>query len=408
MLFPNIELLEKEVAEGFINVTQHPKTSDLLIYNYSPQAQYSKRWNEATLTCRGLILDNSYGIVARPFRKFFNYTEVATPKFVWGSPATLYEKLDGSLGIIYPFDGGYQVATRGSFVSDQASWASDHLVTSWPNFSQPVGVTTLVEIIYPDNRIVVDYKGESKLVLLGAVDNETGVDIPVWEIDWWDGEVAEHYGHHSIDAAYSLATGNDFVAREGVVAVWYRPGKPAYRLKIKHPEYLRLHRLLTGVSNRTVWLYLAVSNLKAGGHTDKKQLCKTLKHNPEQIQEILDVSGDPLESLLDNVPDEFYDWVTKTRTSLEDEFHQTLNFAYDVFWDCIKPFTLDLNSLPAAMEYCKKAGRKEFVAAVDNCGMKFPGLVFGILDGRDITPEIWKMIKPERQLPFQTEDTDEN
>src|SRR5690606_11460751 len=163
-------------------------------------------------------------------------TEKPTPKFTWSSPPVLYEKLDGSLGIIYPHNGSLAVATRGSFASRQAVWASHFVYNHMPNFSQPEGITTLVEIIYPENRIVVDYKGESQLVLLGAVDNATGKDIPIWEIDWWDGPTADNHGKLTLDEAYRYATSNEFAEREGIVAVWHFPDKPAFRLKFKHPE----------------------------------------------------------------------------------------------------------------------------------------------------------------------------
>ncbi|NJO65857.1 MAG: hypothetical protein HC836_49640 [Richelia sp. RM2_1_2] len=37
--------------------------------------------------------------------------------------------------------------------------------------------THLFEIIYPENRIVVNYDGAEKLVLLGLIDRESGYDF---------------------------------------------------------------------------------------------------------------------------------------------------------------------------------------------------------------------------------------
>jgi hypothetical protein len=39
------------------------------------------------------------------------------------------------------------------------------------------GFTYLFEIIYPENRIVVDYNGEERLVLLGIINTETGEEL---------------------------------------------------------------------------------------------------------------------------------------------------------------------------------------------------------------------------------------
>ena len=45
-------------------------------------------------------------------------------------------------------------------------------------------VTLLVEILYPNNRVVVDHGHTEHLVLLAAIDHVTGADVPLWEIAW--------------------------------------------------------------------------------------------------------------------------------------------------------------------------------------------------------------------------------
>lgn len=112
----NKELLEKYVEDGFISKRKHPKY-DLWIYNYTAKTAYERFWNDLTLQCRGLILDKDYNVIARPFKKFFNYEEnkhTATADF------NIYEKLDGSLGIVFFYSGEWIIATRGSFESEQA------------------------------------------------------------------------------------------------------------------------------------------------------------------------------------------------------------------------------------------------------------------------------------------------
>ena len=46
--------------------------ADIFIYNYSRSCTLEGVWNEATLQCRGIIVDKDYNILARPFEKFFN------------------------------------------------------------------------------------------------------------------------------------------------------------------------------------------------------------------------------------------------------------------------------------------------------------------------------------------------
>src|SRR5579871_6918930 len=91
-------------------VRQH----DLILFNYSQMAQFSSRWNWFELNSRGLIFNATTGeVVARPFRKFFNYGErLPLPGT---SMVEVTEKVDGSLGILYREDGDYKIATRGSF-----------------------------------------------------------------------------------------------------------------------------------------------------------------------------------------------------------------------------------------------------------------------------------------------------
>ena len=73
-----------------------------------------------TLACRGLIVDErDGGVVARPYRKFFNHDQPDAPPLDVTAPVTVTDKLDGSLGILYREpSGAVAVATRGSFASD--------------------------------------------------------------------------------------------------------------------------------------------------------------------------------------------------------------------------------------------------------------------------------------------------
>jgi len=114
----NKELLQEMIEKKYISVQKHPE-ADLYIYNYTQNAQFERVWNEITLMCRGLILDVNMNIVALPFKKFFNYEEHSVEDIPVGD-FEAYEKMDGSLGILYHLDNVPHIATRGSFTSDQA------------------------------------------------------------------------------------------------------------------------------------------------------------------------------------------------------------------------------------------------------------------------------------------------
>src|SRR5690348_14978098 len=163
-VFDPVELTAA-IESGLVRLQRHP-SRPFTIYNYTEACQYSAAWSPITLACRGLIVDAGGRIVARPFAKFFNHTESQAPALDVQAQVTVTDKADGSLGVIYHDGSGFAVATRGSFASGQALHATEILRTRYASFVPPADMTVLVEIIYPENRIVVDYRGLDDLVLL--------------------------------------------------------------------------------------------------------------------------------------------------------------------------------------------------------------------------------------------------
>jgi hypothetical protein len=87
-------------------VTKRPHSAlPIYVYNYIVSVQFTPipEWTEAMKDCRGLILDDTGEIVGCPFRKFWNYEQVTDSIPV--EPFTVWEKLDGSLGIICSYAG---------------------------------------------------------------------------------------------------------------------------------------------------------------------------------------------------------------------------------------------------------------------------------------------------------------
>lgn len=113
-----------DYLEGDYVIAQRHPTLPLLIYNYSRITQFSGIWDDITLNCRGLVLDLEGNVIAKPFPKFFNYEEHTAENSklppIPNENFEVYEKMDGSLGIIFHYDGEWLIATRGSFTSEQA------------------------------------------------------------------------------------------------------------------------------------------------------------------------------------------------------------------------------------------------------------------------------------------------
>lgn len=258
MLPFTIQELEEAVASGDVTKRPHP-TAPYFIYNYSPEVQFSKKWNNVTRTCRGLILDDDYNIIARPWEKFFNLGEVNLG-FQFTDPVEVMDKADGSLGILYPMprnDDGFQyygISTRGSFTSTQAIEAQKIWEIKYAKKQETIlealdeQYTFLFEIIFPINRIVLDYGDMRDLILLGGVQNENGYYIGPQHakaILEWDGPVVDTYDFPNITTALGEMGRKN---KEGFVV-----RRNNFLVKIKEPDYLDLHRLVTNCTPRTIW-----------------------------------------------------------------------------------------------------------------------------------------------------------
>ncbi|NMO56036.1 hypothetical protein HH310_33255 [Actinoplanes sp. TBRC 11911] len=192
--------LTTAVENGHVRIQHHPSLP-FLIYNYTEACQYAGAWTPVTLACRGLIVDAGGRVVARGFEKFFNHDQPQAPRLDPAAAVRVTDKADGSLGIVYHDGTGWAVATRGSFASDQAVHATKVLRTKYPDFVPPDGLTVLVEIIYPENRIVIDYAGLDDLVLLGAVEVAGGRSFGPSAVPTWPGPAVESFGYATLAEA---------------------------------------------------------------------------------------------------------------------------------------------------------------------------------------------------------------
>lgn len=255
MEIAGVEDLQRLVREGFddwsaLGCIAAKHRGPLVLLAYTKEAQVIGRWNLAERLCRGLIIDSRDGsIVARPFDKFFNWGEREG-----GTEAPLthvFEKLDGSLGIFYRDElGAPRVATRGSFESEQAIRAT-WMLERYDLGGLPSDWTLLFEIVYPENRIVVDYRGRDELVLLGARSRSTGehVDWPECQelasvVGLGLPKVYDFDSPEAVSASLSELSGNE----EGFVGLF----ADGSRWKFKGDEYRRLHRFATQLTFKAV------------------------------------------------------------------------------------------------------------------------------------------------------------
>lgn len=221
------------------------------VYNYTPRTTFEQEWNEVTEQCRGLILDDHHNIVARPFRKFFGLAEYVDSlgRLVPDESFEAWDKLDGSLGISFlgP-DGKMGLSTRGSFESGQAIKGTELLREALCCIYVDPTLTYLFEIIYPDNRYVVNYGDFQGLVLLAVVVPETGEEL---EIDQFSDKFKLAKRLPPFKRMGSVKRYLDQQRNiEGAVIRFKRSG---LRLKVKADEYKRLFRIISSTSAKTIW-----------------------------------------------------------------------------------------------------------------------------------------------------------
>ena len=298
-------LLSDAKAAGLVSVRSEGR---LRVLNYTARATYSRSWNQATLLCRGLIVDAEDRVLARPFPKFFAPAEPDAPPVPEGVPMVVTEKLDGSLGIAYHHPGGgIRISTRGSLSSDQAKEATGIWRERYSHVRFGEGVTPLFEIIYPDNRVVVDYGGMRDLVLLAVIDIRTGADLPLGCLDWPGPVAVTHEFGSFAGLADHVATSAES-AREGYV-VRFDTGRDRshVRFKFKFPEYVVAHRIVTGLTSLRVWEVVAVADASDRG-LDVTTISRRLRMDPGTVEVIANRSPDPVAGLRAGLPEEFWPW----------------------------------------------------------------------------------------------------
>ncbi|MEV7373181.1 RNA ligase [Streptomyces sp. NPDC090301] len=386
-LMPSDELTAALTA-GHITRKRHPELP-LSIYTYTRACQYAQHWNEATTRCRGLVADDADGrIVALPLPKFFNVSEHAAGRPyappLPDEPFEVYDKVDGSLGVVFHYDGRWHVASKGSFTSVQATWAQRRLDAADTAGLTP-GVTYLAEILHPGNRIVVNYGDRRDLVLLAAFDRD-GTEVPLAEAaTGWQrvGSVVRTWPAMDLAELVALtesntlpdghrATGTD---AEGFV-LRFASGR---RAKAKLAEYVRLHKVLTGVTERDIWRGHGIQRFAAlpAGELAKGLGCS--------VAEVEADGGKPLDALLEQVPDEFDAWVREVIGGLEAAAAERER-AVDEAYAGLAHLAGDRGAFARA------------AAGVPDRGLR--AALFLRLDGRPTDLLLWRQLRPEATDPF--------
>jgi len=125
---------------------------------------------------------------------------------------------------------------------------------------------------------------------------------------------------------------------------------------LKFKDYVRLHSIITNLTARDIW--------------------KTLKE------------GKDISEIINNVPDEFDNWVREKINFFNIEHKRILD-------DTILRHKKVKNSLS------KNYTKKEFALKnIELNNKEYKGLVFSIENGLDISEQIWKLLYPDHEKAF--------
>lgn len=365
--YMDLDKLRSHVNNGLIDIRSH-RTLPLQIYTFLEKVVFENAWDEITTRCRGLIVAPDEEIVARPFEKFFNIDTANRPQtHIENLPTTqpiVTEKLDGSLGILWQYEGQSGIATKGSFHSDQAEWATKWYHKFCINAQWPLGYTPIFEILAESvQHHVVHYYGVEQLVLLALINNETGEEADYNTLYHWaniNGLVTVEIFNKTLDEVIK----EDRPNKEGYVLSWTRPGQPPLKVKVKHENFLALQRVVHAATPKAI-----LQCLKDG---DTAVLNTWINHTNEPIGRW--VQG----------------WMAR------------FNFKYGEV--LVKSNRIYNGAMHAGIP---PESRKDFALYVKEESPLYAPVCFAMLDGKDHEPIIWKIVEQafEKELatPFTTE-----
>lgn len=253
------------VRKGWLN--KH-ETEDLVGFKYSLATTYAGHWDRVTMQCRGIVFEKKTGkIVAHPFDKFFNYSEIFAEDGTYAQTGKIISKykefkpditgsflatnkIDGSLIICFNYNGEWILKTPGSFYSEQAIWAK-----KW--FDEHVNTAGLIndctycfECTSKDDVHVVhyDYQG---LTLLSAF-YPTHVEFTRTELEI----TAKYAGVPLVDIITGYKNLSDCIETARKLDLNYEGYvlrfDSSFRVKVKGDEYIEMFKRINCITYKSI------------------------------------------------------------------------------------------------------------------------------------------------------------
>lgn len=168
---------EYEKNKENVTLRESSKYPGLFVLKYKKKVFYEGTWNDFLENARGLVLDEDFNVVSRPFLKIYNYgIEKQAPEFDPLETVIAVEKVNGFM-VCATWDArrGLIVSSTGSLDSDFVS-LGEKWVLSYPGLigtlQKHQDKSFLFECCDPSDPHIV--KEKEGLYFLGARDKENG------------------------------------------------------------------------------------------------------------------------------------------------------------------------------------------------------------------------------------------
>lgn len=308
---------------------RHPKFNNLIQFHY---IEHGGMFDENIVKeCRGLILDESdnWKIISHPYTKFSSEigNDVFDKKNIDLQKYKVYEKHDGSLAVLYFYNGQWNVSSSsvpdGNVIMCKRVNPTKFCDVFWKIFNnkkyelpQIQSTTYIFELILKDHQIGVHHQHDD-LILHGARDLLTGQEICIdtLHINWKKTTPLQLNKNQMLQ----MLKQPNF---EGFVLVDLNFN----RIKIKSQLYLdetKLYPMCVSIKIGSSYKFL----LNHVNLTDFKKRCPELKHN-------IDFMMNKIKQLREQIKKNYIQNYQKLSNN---EFHETVkNEKYKIFYYQIK------------------------------------------------------------------------
>lgn len=281
--------INKLIGRGSLKSSVHP-LYDLNILNYTEAVQFKHKWTDTLLQCRSLIVDGKGNVKSRSLSKFFNLEQdKCYDKDLITDNYRTFDKADGSIGTLFYYsyddvensenEGEWIFYSKGSFQSDQAIIGRQILEENFPQYQKLDKTQSYVfEIIYQENKIVVDYSDIRTLLYISSFMVDGTEKLESNEMLNKGFDIVEEFTY---DSSLNDLKNMNIDNKEGFVILF----DSGLRLKLKFEDYLNLHRTVTNLT-------------------------------PKYILDLVK-SDKTIDEIVEMIPDEFHSWFNKIMTKIQ-------------------------------------------------------------------------------------------